>query len=289
MIIIFFLKILGHMEWIPFGIRSRLIRLLVTPGSRDMNFNTDFFGLRYFGNLNNYIDWSVYFFGAYSKQELIFLKKILLQSKKSDLVVLDVGANVGNHTLFFSQYAQTVHAFEPCQEIYEKACYNISNNNIENVKIYPIGLGINNETKDFFVSPGSNLGQGSLINRFNQNQGSTQRVDTFNGDEFLHNNKIDKVDFIKIDVEGFEKYVLMGLHQTLIKYRPIIFMEFCYETKMSFGSCEDMYKILPEKYVIKSVIFPSFKTRYKTKLVDFNFVTSTKDILLLPSEFVCKV
>lgn len=268
------------MEWIPFGIRSRVIRFLLPPGKIDMNFDVNFFGLRYFGNISNYIDWCVYFYGAYSKTELIFIGKILNQLKESDLVVLDVGANVGHHTLFFSKFASFVHSFEPCREIYEKACYNVSKNNLQNIKIYPVALGSDTEIKQFFVSPSSNLGQGSLINKFNQNEDTAQSVEVFNGDEFLQRQKIQRVDFIKIDVEGFEKSVLVGLRQALVKFRPIIFMEFSHETRVSFGSYEKLCKVIPDDYVIKSVSFSSFKKR----LVDFKFDTNAINILLLPSD-----
>ena len=63
------LRRFGHLDWLAFGIRDRIIRYFVNPDTVEgKEFVTDFFGLQYQGNLNTFIDWSVYFYGAYEKE-----------------------------------------------------------------------------------------------------------------------------------------------------------------------------------------------------------------------------
>src|SRR6478736_2951074 len=106
------LAFVGHQEWLHFGVRDRFIRLFHTSSSSgDEPFERSFFGRRYKGNLNTFIDWSVYYYGAYTKEELLCMQDFLAVVDQP--VVVDVGANIGHHSLFASTIAARVHSFEP--------------------------------------------------------------------------------------------------------------------------------------------------------------------------------
>ena len=67
------MRLLGHQNWLRFGIRDRIIRYFVNPDTiNSWEYETDFFGLSYKGNLNTFLDWFVYFYGAYEKEVLFF-------------------------------------------------------------------------------------------------------------------------------------------------------------------------------------------------------------------------
>src|SRR5271157_3775040 len=95
---------IGHLRWAPRG-QDGLIRLLCNPDTAaPVAFEVDFFGLRYRGSLSDFIDWSVYFYGAYARNELSVLRQFaaLLHGEHRRVVYLDVGVNVGQHLLFIA-------------------------------------------------------------------------------------------------------------------------------------------------------------------------------------------
>jgi FkbM family methyltransferase len=145
-------------------------------------------------------------------------------------VVLDVGAHLGYYTRIFSKLAKksgSVLAFEPCPENYPLLRHNLSATRFQNVKIIDKAVSAQNGTATLFISSGHSMH--SLNAAFTDNQGRVE-VETIALDTFLTANKIDKVDFIKIDVEGAEPLVLKGMQQIvsnspnlkmLIEYNPI--------------------------------------------------------------------
>jgi hypothetical protein len=66
-------RLLGKQAWIPRG-RNQLLRTLWNPGTRrSFSFEVDFFGMRYPGNMSEYIDWQVFAYRAYARSELTLL------------------------------------------------------------------------------------------------------------------------------------------------------------------------------------------------------------------------
>ena len=63
-------------------------------------FDLDFYDLRYHGDFEYYLDWYIYFFGAYEKKELFLLWDLVADIP--DSVFVDVGANIGQHSLYMA-------------------------------------------------------------------------------------------------------------------------------------------------------------------------------------------
>lgn len=210
----------GRQNWIRFGVRNRLVRLFDHPDrARDEWFEVPFFGRRYRGNFNTFIDWSVFYFGAYAVEELVCMRQAL--AGRPDAVVVDVGANVGHHTLFASTVASQVHAFEPFAPLAGRIQEKIRMNGLDSVTIHPIGLG-NVDARLAYSPPAtSNSGTGS----FRSAGTGTVDLEVRRGDDYFGNAGINRVDYLKIDVEGFEVEVLRGLAETLQRTRPICFVE----------------------------------------------------------------
>jgi len=221
MIIRRFFRIVGHQRWIRYGIRDRMIRLFHNPDLCPSEpFSVDFYGKEYHGDFNCYLDWCVFYFGAYCVEELDLIQKTL--SAEQNTVFLDIGANIGHHSLFASQFAKSVLSFEPYSVVFNIMEERIRHNNIDNVTLFKFGLGAANETLCFIQPAGCNTGAG----RFDDSScdGSFQlpvRV----GDEVIESLALQSVHFIKIDVEGFEAFVLSGIARTLARFRPVIFIE----------------------------------------------------------------
>src|SRR5665213_3639465 len=82
------LRFVGHVEFIPMGLRIWIINQVYRAEySPSQPFEVDFFSLKYRGNLNCFVDWYVYFFGAHEKESLFLLRDLI--SQKRDAVFID--------------------------------------------------------------------------------------------------------------------------------------------------------------------------------------------------------
>ena len=147
----------------------------------------------------------------------------LLKYLPKNATVLDVGANIGNHSVFFATIggAKRVIAFEPIPESFRMLKKNIKINKIDDiVTVFNLGLGSYNSDGEIDFMASDNIGGTSIKASETKNKYTVSIValDQFKLD-------IKKLDFIKIDVEGFEIEALKGMKNIIKKYKPIIFIE----------------------------------------------------------------
>jgi len=246
------LRLFGHLDWLSFGLRDRIIRYFVNPDTVEgKEFETDFFGLKYQGNLNTFIDWSVYFYGAYEKGILFLMKDIV--KEKQNPIFIDVGANVGHHSLFMSKLCDEVHSFEPYDRVRNILMSKILLNKCSNIVVHNVGLGEKSEFLDFYAPVGRNIGTGSFMaEHAKDNNIKYGKLEIVEGDLYISKLNLKRVDLIKIDVEGFEKYVLLGLRDTLEKYRPSVVMEYSRVTRDTL-TIQQLGEILPSGYSIQGI------------------------------------
>ena len=159
--------------------------------------------------------------GLYEKENIEFL--LSLMAHISEPVVLDIGANIGNHTLAFATCATRVFAFEPIPAIYTLLSRNVTNNKLDNVTTCNFALSDNADSATIYMVRSGNFGASSFDKRSEGVEAVT--VQKMTGDSFVIEHAINKLDLIKIDVEAHEVFVLRGLMQTLRKHLPIITME----------------------------------------------------------------
>lgn len=244
------LRLLSRSEWLPLGARHRLVSLFCrSEYCASLPFEIDFFGLRYPGDLSCCLDWSVYFFGAYEKATLFYLRDLL--HDRGGEVFIDIGANVGQHTLFMSEYARVVHAFEPWDVVRRSIEEKVKRNTLTNIKIHPVGLGERHEWLPYYAPLGSNTGTGSFdkTHATDRNRPSG-KLELVNGDEYFDANEIGNIDLIKIDAEGWEKFVLLGLRKTLARSKPTVFMEISESTLRTLDGPDELRRCVPECYEV---------------------------------------
>ena len=122
-------------------------------------------------------------------------------------VVIDAGAWVGDFAAYASKMGEKVYAFEPNSESYNYLRKTAKlNGNIIPIKK---GLGSSNGFADF-----------SNQKRDNRSKKNLERVETL--DYFIKTYNIKKVDFIKADIEGDERHLLLGAKYVIKKFEPII-------------------------------------------------------------------
>ncbi|MBR9701876.1 FkbM family methyltransferase [Candidatus Pacearchaeota archaeon] len=151
----------------------------------------------------------------YEHEELSKLKKYI----KPNSVILDIGSNIGNHAVFFGKIleAKELYCFEPQRKMFDILTKNLKINNLDGVsKCYNIGIGNKELMANIFVADKRNPGGGRVIE---------EDTGTVNIKPLDNVGISSKIDFIKIDVEGYEKQVLHGAEKILKKDHPILFVE----------------------------------------------------------------
>ncbi len=225
------LRFVGHQEWLR-G-RDRVLRAFSHPDRQKSHaFETDFFGQPYTGNMANFIDWSVFYYGAFALHEVRLLSALAdaLHAQGKPVNFFDVGANIGHHTLFMSRHADRVFSFEPFHLVRKEMTRKLDHANVNNVTIFSVALGDRNETGSFHPPTGANQGTGTLGDKLPDNASTeTIPVEVVRGDNFFAANQLPPISLLKMDVEGFEAKVLEGLRETIWRDRPPIFMEIQHE------------------------------------------------------------
>ena len=248
------LKILWKTAGLSLTWRKLLYRELRQYGKPpDYTFVKDFFGFTYKGNLNNSIEANIYFYGAFEKPLLFFLRDVLamVSEETPKPIFMDIGANVGQHSLYLSKFARLALAFEPYPKVSMQFKKLIEINQISNIEIFEYGLSDEAESLTYYAPTGSNEGIGSF-DEDTQIKGNKcyVKLELQKGDLVVKKGSWTGIKLIKIDVEGFEKKVIKGLINTITQERPIIVCEVTYGQKLSFTTIEDLLSHLPPRYEI---------------------------------------
>lgn len=175
-------------------------------------------------SLDEYIQGHLFLFNSFEPQtEKIFRKFI----KKGD-IAFDIGANIGYMSLMMADCVGQngfVFAFEPIQNNFKSLINNISLNKFNNIRYFKLAISNTNSIIKIYKPLDNNQGSYSMIVDPAKSNQEYEEVQTTTLDDFVEQKKIEAVNFIKIDVEGAEYEVIQGMHKTISKFRPIIFME----------------------------------------------------------------
>jgi FkbM family methyltransferase len=188
------------------------------------DFHCRFDGLSYAGSLNEHIDREIFFFGAYAADELRFLDRAARAiAPAGGLNFFDIGANVGQHSLWMARRAARVFAFEPSARAVAQLSANIAANQIENVRLFDFALGEEDIEAQLGSGFAHNAGSRSLLWTLDEAKAETVRVRR--GADVFDEHDLPAMHLLKLDVEGFEKSVLRGLAGRIARDRPVIMME----------------------------------------------------------------
>ena len=144
-------------------------------------------------------------------------------SKNSEIIIFDVGAHIGQSTKSYRKFFKKayIYSFEPSPESFKS----LSALNIKNFKPYNFGFSDKKTKEEFFINS-NNTATNSLLS-FAENATNVWGVNNLKTvekivcefstiDEFIKQNKIKQIDFLKIDVQGAEYLVLEGAKKTLL-------------------------------------------------------------------------
>lgn len=143
-----------------------------------------------------------------------YLTKLILGKITPESVVIDVGANVGYYSLLAGKIAKKVYAIEPEELNFSILKKNTQSNGFKNIKLIKVAAG-NRQGKVVIKRSKINPGAHKVV----MERGEIKMIRL---DDLIK----EKVDVIKIDVEGMEAEVIRGAKNLIEKWRPIIFLEY---------------------------------------------------------------
>ena len=161
--------------------------------------------------------------GRFENQELSLIEEIF-RGKLDNMISLDIGANIGNHTVALSKFSKIVYAFEPNSLVFDVLKLNVRN--LKNVKAFNYGASITNQRISAKV-PLLNSGAGSA-SLDEKNIKANQFYETLFTLKSLDQSRMlltKNIGLIKIDVEGHELQALKGMKNLLKKNKPVILFE----------------------------------------------------------------
>lgn len=214
------------------------------------------------------IDFSIYLFGIFERDTSIAIKRLL----KRNSVVIDIGANIGAHTLPIAKKIDSmgkVFAIEPTRYAYSKLIKNIKLNKdlADKIQADQLLLVNSNSVKKLNeVYSSWPLNKDSTL-KHKVHQGvlmSTEGSKTQTLDSYVELNNLSKIDIIKLDVDGNEFEVLSGAIKTLQLFKPILVMELApeqYTSYLDFTKVIDL--LLNLGYIFYSL---NEKTKFSTNI-----------------------
>jgi FkbM family methyltransferase len=175
-------------------------------------------GLLIYNKFDVYIGRSIDFYGEYSEGEIALFEKLM----KPNIIILDIGANIGAFTLFFAKAVEpngVVYAFEPQRLIFQTLAGNMAINSVSNV--YCINKAVGKQNGKIKIAP---------VNYFDFNNfGGISIKESESGEEVeiitIDSLNLPACHFIKIDVEGMETDVIKGAQNTITQFRPVMYVE----------------------------------------------------------------
>lgn len=188
-------------------------------------------GLNWWLDLDEGIDLSIYLFGVFEREVYKCYSDIL----KPGMQVLDIGANIGAHTLPMARLVGDrgkVHSFEPTTFAVEKLRKNLKLNPELEARVFLNHLFLSGKSNTALPEngvPSSWILKHSEEERHAQHGGVFKSLGGANAmtlDQYVQDQAIERIDLIKIDVDGNEWSVLQGGAETITVKKPLILMEF---------------------------------------------------------------
>lgn len=192
------------------------------------------------------------------KQKFINYEKLLyLQHIKKGDVVFDVGANIGYYTVLFSIITRKngeIHAFEPVPPTFQKL--------LDSVKYFRNVQTINKAVGDYngLVDVHYNLNDSEKASLIAPKEGTfeTTKIPILTLDSYFIEQNLNKINFVKCDVEGLEYEVLKGFEKTLFKYKPKLSIEVTISSEKRTNLFNFLQQVGYKRFHKIEVDFPEF-------------------------------
>ncbi len=168
--------------------------------------------------------------------EEIWIKKIYepFLTGRTDLVIADLGSNIGLTLLYFKDFAKQIYAVEPTKDHLEILTKDIEFNKFTNIKICPYAISNTNGKATLNHSPNSTANSLEL----KVDPKNNEEVEVLDIEKFMEREKIEYIDILKLDVEGSESKVIAS----------DAFKRVCPKIKVIFGEYHPWTSMKPELF-----------------------------------------
>jgi FkbM family methyltransferase len=175
--------------------------------------------------IGNDLTFSLYVGGSFEPNEFVFIGKTL----SPGMVFVDGGANDGLYSILAGHYvghSGRVLAVEPSSRECQRLQANVALNQLDNVLLEQVALG--EEPGESYLAV-AGIGREVLNAVLPRQSDSTQaggesvRVETI--DSLVSRHRLERVDVIKLDIEGSEVDALLGADETIARFKPILLVE----------------------------------------------------------------
>jgi FkbM family methyltransferase len=257
---------------------------------RDFWFTTKVIDFTYRGHSLDLIDRRILAHGAYEKPILFFMRDYSNRACLGEATFVDVGANTGQHSLFMASKMAAVIAFEPFPPVLERFKQNVLLNQFDNITLHEVGLGNADSRSEFFMGEVGNQMTGTFAKELT---GESKSVGSFRivaGDSLITPETGQRVKLLKIDIEGFERYALEGLQNTLRAGRPVVIQELTSKAEASFRSKSELTSIYPPDYTFFYLNDDDVEGgRYALRPFDFRFDAEARYTLVAAPTDVAEI
>lgn len=232
-----------------------------------------------FSNNDDLVVNSIMWTGSYEPMSLAIWARLT----KNAALILDIGAYTGIYSYIAGRNNKqsSIICFEPLDLNFSRISENIVLNSFNNISAQPLAVSDKDGDIDLNIySAGNFLTSGSSIsNEADKLPVVRKKVQSITIDTFLKINSIQKIDLVKIDVEGSVKEVLEGMRQTLEKCRPDFILEVLRDTELANYVTDYFKKYNYSFFEIKEDNIDIKQTKTVTSgtnLLDLNRLVTTK-------------
>lgn len=186
-------------------------------------------GYRMLIDLRSKTEYPAYYTADYDTETIRSLQRLF----RPNWVIVDVGANIGFWSIPMASALNgdgCLHAFEPLASNFRRLAENVQRNGLDRVvRLHQIGLSNQNAElqlslrEDF--SGGAETGNAAIVIDQDDNRFECTSIIVAPLDEIVDALGIDRLNFVKVDIEGHEDMFLAGARKTIQRFRPLIYME----------------------------------------------------------------
>lgn len=217
-------------NFIPARLRGYLLKYLRDKyNKKEFVVKTSFNGSQFYtGGIFGETDGSLLYDFIKSEEKTIdFLSDLFI--KKNIKSIIDVGSNTGQSLLLFKLLNNNckVHCFEPFPQLINLLNTVVLINNFNNVYINNVLVSNSNGIGELYFEEKSTE-TASTVENFQDNFNSKIEVKQCTIDQYMHNNEMEELHLLKVDVEGGELEVFEGAIDTLRNFKPDIVLELLY-------------------------------------------------------------
>lgn len=230
---------------------------------------------------DRFIGRSLAFYGEWSESEITLFKQIV---RPGDVVV-EAGANIGSHTIFLSRAVGDegqIHAFEAGRHTHQLLCANLALNECFNVTAVHKAVGRVVGRVEFpLLEPREDANFGEASIRYAQTSPRKEWVDLQPIDAL----ELDRLDFIKSDIEGYEGELLHGAQATIRRCRPVMYLEIDCANGQPAGNRDELVSFLDtENYACYYYVSPMFNPENYRAATENIMNAVSIDMICVPTE-----